>query len=81
MSRRRKAQKREIHAAIAEGQAVMEANDTWFLHEAKRQRRNLVKMKKSHQVEESEPVYCDDIDSLTLSFMFAVNNSGRKVVR
>ena len=81
MSRRIKAQKREIREAIAEGQAVMDVTDTWFLHEAKRQRRNLVQIKKSRHMEESEPIFCDDIDALTLSFMLAVNNSsGRKAV-
>ena len=77
MSRRIKAQKREIHSAVAEGQAIKELNDTWFLHEAKRQRQNLVKLKKCQIVEETES-YCGDIDSLSLYFMQAATNTSSR---
>ncbi len=79
MSRKIKARKRELHDSIREGQAIMEINDTWFLREAKRQRRNLVNLKQGKIVEEAEPSYCDDIDSLSLYFMQADTNSSRRL--
>ena len=78
MSRKLKAQKREIHEAIAEGQAIMAVNDTWFLHEAKRQRMNLVRLKERQIVEGTEPSYCGDIDGLSLYFMQADTDSLRR---
>lgn len=75
MSRRAKALKRELHAAIAEGQACMEINDTFFLHEAKGLRRRIRTVKKRGtdpfaNVEKA----CGEIDGLTLHFMHAELN-------
>ena len=64
LSRSKKAQKREIRDALDEIRAVKDYKDIYFLHDMKREKRNLVDVKRNNKDRREET--CGDTDSVSL---------------